>query len=104
MLSPQMALRGRHAEPDFKHRSKVTARRSSVNSTTPATIISLPVAPPVSESSRLRQSRGRDGPYRPAEEHEADIKDARIESLETCQPSGGGHGASRRNRPRRMQA
>ena len=34
------------------------------------------------ESSRLRQSRGRDVPYRPAEEHEADIEDARIESLE----------------------
>ena len=37
------------------------------------------------ESSRLRQSRGRDVPYRPAEEHEADIKDARIESLERAE-------------------
>ena len=34
------------------------------------------------ERSRPRQSRGRDVPYRPAEEHEADIEDARIESLE----------------------
>ena len=45
------------------------------------------------QSSRLRQPRGRDVPYRPAEEHEADIKDARIESW-NVQKSGGGHGGS----------
>ena len=34
------------------------------------------------KSSGCRQSGGRDVPYRPVEEHEADIKDPRIQSWE----------------------